>query len=204
MISYLKGKVLSAVLSDKYGVIELLAGYGVGYEVLVIKQLAGTSLPDDECELFTVMFVREDDQYLCGFATREEREFFKLVTGVSGIGAKTGLAILSEYSIEDLKEIIMDSDAKRLSKVSGLGSKGAQKIILELTGKLDTEMLSSGRRASGGGYGGNPVMGELNDALFSLGYRGAELQNMLEKGSKVMKTNREVAVEKLLESVLRS
>ena len=110
---------------------------GVGYKcstsVSTIRELPQTG---NEVMLYTHMAVREDSVELFGFATTQELECFKMLTSVSGVGAKVGIAILSEFSPEKVAVCIGSNDAKTLTKASGVGNKLAQRIILELKDKM--------------------------------------------------------------------
>lgn len=111
--------------------------HGVGYEVDVSMQTF-YSLPalQENVLLFTQLVVREDAHLLFGFATREERATFRQLVKVSGIGAKTALGILSAMSVEDLADAVANEDVKRLSAAPGIGKKTAERMVLELRGKL--------------------------------------------------------------------
>ena len=103
----------------------------------------------DEVKLYTYTAVKEDDISLFGFLTVEEYDFFKLLIGVNSIGPKSGLSILSFYSVNELKELIVKKDAKAIAKTPGVGAKSAEKIIIDLKDKIDdVEFVDEGVLAS--------------------------------------------------------
>ncbi|WP_157314934.1 Holliday junction branch migration protein RuvA [Chitinibacter sp. GC72] len=139
MIGRLTGKLL-----EKQPPQILLDVGGVGYEVDVPMSTFYV-LPHlgDATTLFTHLVVREDAQLLYGFATREERNSFRTLIKVSGIGAKIALAVLSGMTADELALAVASEDIKRLSAVPGIGKKTAERLVLELRGKLATGGLVS-------------------------------------------------------------
>ncbi len=133
MYEYIKGKVAEA--APTYAVIE--AG-GVGYYLQISLQTYSSIEQLQEAKLYVHHIVREDAQLLFGFFTRGERELFRHLISVSGVGGNTARMILSTYSPRELKSIISTENAVLLKNVKGLGLKTAQKIIVELSGKLLT------------------------------------------------------------------
>ena len=110
---------------------------GVGYLVHITTKTSAQMSIGRDYQLFTSMVVREDSMTLFGFLENEERELFELVQTVSGIGPKVALAITSAMSTEDLAHAISSKDEAAIAAVQGIGKKGAQRLILELTGKMD-------------------------------------------------------------------
>ncbi|OHA83655.1 MAG: Holliday junction DNA helicase RuvA [Candidatus Yonathbacteria bacterium RIFCSPLOWO2_01_FULL_47_33b] len=133
MISHLSGTLLFA--SDRLIVVDV---GGVGYKVRValdtLRALRGVA--DKKVSLWTHLVVREDALDLYGFQNEAELEFFEMLISVSGIGPKGALGILNVAPVDHLKEAIAQGDASALTKVSGIGSKSAQKIVLELREKV--------------------------------------------------------------------
>lgn len=190
MISYITGKILK-INTGKDNFVDILTSGGVGYRVSLTKR---TNIVDGgDISLFTSFHVREDSQTLFGFITESERDFFEKLLTVSGIGPKLGLAILSTYSKEEVERMIIEGDDAGLSKTSGLGSKGAQKIILELRGKIDFKKMETSE---------NEELTDLKNALKALGFSGEGLKQQLEKGEKIMKTEKEIEIEELIKKVL--
>ncbi len=158
----------------------LIEVQGVGYWVHT-----GTWLPFGEVRAFIYQHVREDALDLYGFATLDHLGLFEKLISISGIGPKAGLSLLSLGTASELHAAIESSDVKYLSKAPGIGQKAAQKVILELKGKLvETELA------------GTP-QGDLAEALEQLGYRRAEIQPIIAKAPK------ELSLEKQLSWALR-
>ena len=140
MISYVRGEL--AAVEPQKAVVDV---GGVGYGVYMSQQaLSLLPQPGNEVKLFTYLNVKEDAMQLFGFLTKDDLEIFKLVIGVSGIGPKGGLNILSCMSPDELRFAIMSGDAKAISAAPGIGKKTAEKLILELRDKVDiADMLES-------------------------------------------------------------
>ncbi len=135
MIAFLRGQV--ADMTEGSVVLDV---NGVGYEVLVPGQLL-SSLGGigQEVKLYTYMQVREDAVVLFGFLSRDDLQMFQMLIGVSGVGPKAGLSILSMLGADELRFAILADDAKKIAKTPGIGAKTAQKVILELKDKVDFE-----------------------------------------------------------------
>ncbi|MCH7492140.1 Holliday junction branch migration protein RuvA [Patescibacteria group bacterium] len=146
----------------------------VGYEVFVTSLFMEKVKAGDPVNLFTHMYVREDIMELYGFPAREELDLFKLLIGVSGVGPKSGLTIMSLVPVGDMKNAITSEDDSLLTKVSGIGSKTAQRIIIELKNKITFDAKSDGQ-----GLSGVIADGEAIDALVSLGYTIREAREAL-------------------------
>lgn len=192
MISYISGKVLKNNIG-KVNFLEVLLSSGIGYRVYVTSLFKFLEKGSD-ISLFTSFQVREDSQSLYGFNTEIERDFFEQLLTVSGIGPKVAISILSTYDIAKIKELVMDGDSKGLSKVPGLGNKGAQKVILELRGKIDFDKEDIGKKNS-------EKLKELKEALKSLGYTGRSLEESIKKGDEILEEN-DMEIEDLIRNVL--
>lgn len=131
MISRLTGTIVE--ISEKYLVVEV---NGIGYKVYCSTDTLSGKQENSPVSLFTYLVVREDALDLYGFVSREEEDFFQLLISVSGIGPKGALGILSATSTNTLKKAIATGDTSYLTKVSGIGRKTAEKIVLELRDKL--------------------------------------------------------------------
>lgn len=133
MIAYLRG-----VLAEKEITRVVVECHGVGYEA-EIPLSTFDRLPAEgaEVKLYTHHEVREDAQLLFGFATKPERDMFRLVTTVSGVGPKLALAVLSGLTVGDLQLAVSQGDAKRLAAVKGIGKKTAARIVVELKDKIN-------------------------------------------------------------------
>ncbi len=192
MISYISGKVLKNQTS-KNSFVDILTNAGVAYRVYVTSQHP-VQEKESNIEMYTSFQVREDSQTLYGFSTEEERDFFEQLLTVSGVGPKVAIAILSTYTIGQVREIVLEGDSKKLSKAPGLGSKGAQKIILELRGRIDFDKESRGSENS-------DKVKELKEALKSLGYSGKSLQEGIDKAEDILEEE-SVDIETLIRKVL--
>ncbi|AOY01055.1 Holliday junction branch migration protein RuvA [Jeongeupia sp. USM3] len=149
---------------------------GVGYELDVpMSTLYVLPAIGGRVELFTHLVVREDAQLLYGFASRAERDLFRHLIRISGIGAKIALAILSGMNSDELALAVAGEDVTRLSKVPGIGKKTAERLILELKGKLGSLPTSSAvaARLPTPLFGDGPS-GDIVNALLALGYNERE------------------------------
>ena len=132
MITFLEG-----TLVEKQPTRIVLAVHGVGYEVF-IPLSSYDRLPEENapCRILTHDHLREDAHLLYGFVTEAERGLFGMLLGISGIGPKTALSALSGLSVRDLKTAVVEGDVKRLSSISGIGKKTAERIVVELRHSL--------------------------------------------------------------------
>lgn len=135
MIAFLKGKLIS---SDETGAI--IDVNGVGFNV-IMPSIDINKLPQVGADAFiyTYLYVREDVMELFGFSNKESIKYFKKLIGVSGVGPKAAIALLSALTPSELALAIISSDAKAIGKAKGIGPKMAQRIVLELNGKVETE-----------------------------------------------------------------
>ena len=171
---------LDGVLEEKEPTRVVVAVGGVGYEAAIplssYDRLPGIG---QRVRLLVVSVVREDAHLLFGFMTGEERAAFLLLTSVNGIGPKLGLAVLSGLSVRDFKAAVARGDVKRLSGISGIGKKTAERLILEMRDKLGKGDLME---AITGGHAPGPADAKLRDALLaliSLGHKQADAQRMV-------------------------
>ena len=189
---------LDGVLEEKEPTRVVVNVHGLGYEA-AIPLSSYDRLPEtgQRVRLLTVPVVREDAHLLFGFMTADERDAFLQLTSVNGIGPKLGLAVLSGLSVRDLKAAIAGGDVKRLSGISGIGKKTAERLVLEMRDKLGKgEMLV----ALAGGDSASPANARLRDALLaliSLGHKQADAQRM------VMDMAADITPETTLEDILR-
>ena len=177
MFDYIKG-----ALSEKNIGTAVIEASGVGF-ALIIPLSTYEKLPEvnHDVKLFTHHYVREDMQRLYGFFSKQEREIFEQLIGISKIGPKTAISILSGVSPADLISCVNRSDATRLRKIPGVGDKTAQRLVMELKGKLGlsglADMDGSARRAPGMASA-NP-RSEAFDAMITLGYADKQVQSAL-------------------------
>lgn len=181
MIGSIKGKII--LRTEKFLIAETS---GVGYKINVSPDtLSRAKKTGEEISLWVHTHVREDVLDLYGFLDRQELEFFEMLINVSGIGPKGALAILGITSIETLRKAISTGDTSYLTKVSGIGKKTAEKIVIELRDKVANGMSEKG---------GSSLQGELDalEALKSLGYSQNEAREALKKVSPNTNTNAKI------------
>jgi len=169
MISQLTGSII-----DKQPPLIVIDVSGIGYEVFVSMQtFYGLPATGEKVRIYTQMVVREDAHLLFGFGNTIERETFRLLIKVSGIGAKTALGILSVLSSDDLARAIADEDIKVLSSVPGIGKKTAERLALELRGKLS--ISGAVPMATDGLFAAEPdASDDILSTLLALGYNERE------------------------------
>ena len=161
MIGRLSGKLLS-----KQPPQVLVEAAGVGYEIDVpMSTLYALPAAGDPVTLHTHLVVREDAHVLYGFATLEERAAFRQLIRISGVGARTALAVLSGLSVAELGTAVATQDAARLTKVPGIGKKTAERLLLELKGKIADALPAEAKGGAGG---------DVLHALVGLGYSEKE------------------------------
>ncbi len=179
MYSYIKGTLEET--GEDYIVIE--AG-GIGYQIYTTGQTF-QYLPGQGAELkvYTYLHVREDAMILFGFLTKDDLSVFKLLLGVSGIGPKGALAILSVMTTDDLRFAVLGDDAKAIARAPGVGAKTAQRLILELKDKLSLEDAFEQKLAKNEDMVQNKTGGAKNEAvqaLVALGYSSSEALKALQ------------------------
>jgi len=159
---------LSGILLDKNPLQLIVDCQGVGYEVSV-PMSTFYQLPSvgDKVVLLTHFVVREDAQLLFGFGTAQERELFRELIKISGVGARTALSLLSGMSVADLAQAVTLQEAGRLTKIPGIGKKTAERLLLELKGKLGADLGSAGTAAQDSNS-------DILNALLALGYSDKE------------------------------
>jgi len=154
---------------------------GVGYEVLVpLSSFDRLPPTGDPCRILIYHHITDVSQVLFGFCSEEERGMFKLLLGVSGIGPKTAVSALSGLSVRELKVALVESDVKRISSISGIGKKSAERVIVELRDKLSAgEVLEA--VAGADAEPGNHRLRDAALALVSLGYKQDDARKMIKK-----------------------
>ena len=191
MIALLQGKIIK----NQAGEIILMTAGGVGYRAKVSPNAAAMCKVGTEVTLDTYMVVREDVLELFGFASVAEKELFKQFITVSGVGPKTGLHLLSLGSVEEIAIAVGRGDIEYLTKVSGIGKKTAERIVVELKSKMQEARISS--QESGSSESG--ALGDVVDALVTLGYSILQAREVVKKLDAGGKTS-----EQLLREALRS
>lgn len=163
MIAFLKGRILEKGLT--YLIVE---NKGIGYKVFVVPEFLQLAI-GDEVRMFTYHKVSEDGQALFGLPDFETLQFFEMLITVSGVGPKVALAILSAARVDAVKSAIANQDAGIFTRISGVGTKTAEKIIVELKNKVGAGAMSGGASS------------EVFDALVALGYNSREVRGIIGK-----------------------
>lgn len=163
MIDYIKGEIIELTPTDM--VIEC---YGIGYSILISIQTYSAMEGKRDATVYIHHYLREDEELYYGFATKEERGMFRLLIGVSGIGAATARMMLSSLTVDEIRNAILSEDVNRIKSVKGIGLKSAQRMILELKDKVvkgeQTEMSALFAQA------GSKASEEATTALIMLGF----------------------------------
>lgn len=204
MIAFVKG-ILDIVEEDRI----IIDHQGMGLELLVPGSIL-PALPQvgNEVKIYTYMHVREDAIQLFGFRTRDEKDMFRLLITVNGVGPKGALGILSVMDVDSLRFAILSDDAKSISRAPGIGSKTAGKVILELKDKCHLEdmlgnLADTGEEQPAGAVSGEEERKARNDAvqaLVALGYTAAEAAQAV----RAVKTTADMTVEEILKQSLKT
>jgi Holliday junction DNA helicase RuvA len=197
MITFLEGRLASALPTQASVDVN-----GVGYEVFIplssYDKLPAVGQP---VRILTHLHVREDAQVLYGFMTPAERDLFRLlVNTVSGIGPKLALAVLSGMSVTNFKAAVVNSDVASLSKISGLGKKTAERIVLELKDKVG---VAAAWEAASATHAPTPEQGRANEAvlaLIALGYKQVDAHRLVRE---LQEKEPDISAEELVKLALK-
>lgn len=191
MIAQLTGKLVEKNLTDV-----VIDCAGVGYLVEISLHTYSQITDSESIKLYTYMMVREDSQRLFGFAEKSERELFKLLLSVSGIGANTARTMLSSLNPSEIAQAIASGDARTVQSVKGIGAKGAQRVILDLKDKImqvmDVSEISPAMSNTG--------RDEALSALETLGYARKQAQKVVDK---ILAQSPDATVEQLIKDALK-
>lgn len=203
MYDYLKGTLISKQTASYRGIHIVLDVNNIGYVINTGKRtIEKLGSENSEAKIYVSLSHREDSMSLTGFITREERDIFNILQSVSGIGVKSALLILDEFSISELIDIMIREDFKELSRAKGVGVKVAQKIILELKDKLINWSNASPPDISDievKEADSNTII-EVQSVLISLGYTANEAKEAIKE---ILKTKKNcVKTEDILKSAL--
>jgi holliday junction DNA helicase RuvA len=171
VIASVRGEVIDIALD--HAVIEAA---GVGYKVMTTPSTLATLRRGAEARLITAMIVREDSMTLYGFADPESRDLFTTLLGVSGVGPKIALATLAVYDANALRQALGDGDVTALTRVPGIGKRGAERMVLELRDKIGA--VTSGGALSATGHG---IRGPVIEALIGLGFAAKQAEEATDK-----------------------
>lgn len=192
MYEYIKGEVVE--LSATHVVLE--ADSGIAYN-LPVSIHTGMKLKNEKRALvYTYFHVREDAQQLFGFISKDERNIFKKLISVSGVGASTAMVILSTLSPDEVRAAIVNSDVSLLKSIKGIGAKSAQRIIVDLKDKISTDSISEENLT----LSNNTTKNEALSALASLGFDKKKAAKVVDN---LLKTNAEAGVELLIKEALK-
>ena len=195
MYEYISGKL--AEVTPTYAIVEAA---GVGYFINISLKTYSDIENSAEARLYVHFIVREDQQTLFGFSTKIERELFRRLISVSGVGGNTARMILSTYTVRELQNIIATENAVLLKNVKGLGLKTAQKIIVELSGKmleLGVDVMDSMMAAPAAN---SAAYDEALAALQMLGFQKVASEKVLKT---LFKDNPAIAVEEAVRAALK-
>lgn len=190
MIAYLRGKILSVSHPLKKNTYIIIEVQGVGYELVIPLKDQGQYKAGEEKEVFIYHHVWEGGQELFGFLTQSQVDFFKILIGISGIGPKSALHIISNAKMEDIQKAVVHDDADYLAKHGSLSKKTAEKIILGLRDHLKDLVTPEKGETMGAEI-------EVLEALTSLGFSREQAQGALSKISKEIKSSDEMIKEAL-------
>jgi holliday junction DNA helicase RuvA len=172
MIASVRGEVLDVALDHV-----VIEAAGVGYKLMATPSTLATLRRGSEARLITAMIVREDSMTLYGFPDADARDLFLTLLGVSGVGPKIALATLAVYDAPALRQALGDGDVAALTRVPGIGKRGAERMVLELRDKIGP----IGTSAAATSVNGHAVRGQVIEALVGLGFVAKQAEEATEK-----------------------
>lgn len=193
MIDYIKGIIVEITPTDM-----VLECHGIGYKILISLQTYEALNGKSEAKVYIHHYLREDEELYYGFASKDERELFRLLIGVSGIGSSTARMMLSSLTSEEIRNAILSEDINKIKSIKGIGLKSAQRLILELKDKVvkgagsDTSTLFS--------TGTNMTAEEAVTALVMLGFTKANVNKAV---SAVLKESPTATLEEIIKLSLK-
>ena len=192
MIDYIKGRTVELTPTDM--VVEC---YGIGYRILISLQTYEGFNGKDDVTVYIHHYLREDEELYYGFSTKDERELFRLLIGVSGIGASTARMMLSSLTAEEIRNAIIAEDINKIKSIKGIGLKSAQRLILELKDKV---VKGAGADTSIFQNATNSTVEEAATALVMLGFTKPNVNKAL---TSVTKEKSGASVEELIKLALK-
>jgi len=172
VIASVRGEVLDVALDHV-----VIEAAGVGYKLMATPSTLATLRRGSETRLITAMIVREDSMTLYGFPDADARDLFLTLLGVSGVGPKIALATLAVYDARALRQALADGDVAALTRVPGIGKRGAERMVLELRDKIG----AVGTSAAATSVNGHVVRGPVIEALVGLGFAAKQAEEATEK-----------------------
>ena len=193
MIDYIKGQITELSPTEV-----ILETYGIGYRILISLQTYESLNGRKDSIVYIHHYLREDEELYYGFASKDERELFRLLIGVSGIGASTARMMLSSMSSEEIRTAILAEDINKIKSIKGIGMKSAQRLILELKDKI----VKGGGTDSGQLFGlsSNAATEEATTALVMLGFTKA---NVTKAVNSVLKEKPSASLEEIIKLALK-
>lgn len=193
MIDYIKGQITELSPTEV-----ILETYGIGYRILISLQTYESLNGRKDSIIYIHHYLREDEELYYGFASKDERELFRLLIGVSGIGASTARMMLSSMSSEEIRTAILAEDINKIKSIKGIGMKSAQRLILELKDKI----VKGGGTDSGQLFGSssNAATEEATTALVMLGFTKA---NVTKAVNSVLKEKPSASLEEIIKLALK-
>lgn len=193
MFDYIKGTLVT--LTPAEAVVE--AG-GFGFDIQISLQTFQSLQGKEKVTVYLYHYIREDDEQFYGFATRDERELFKLLISVSGIGVGTARMMLSSLTDEEIRNAIISEDVVRIKSVKGIGLKSAQRVIIDLKDKI---LKGGGVEAAVPVLGGNDaIIEEATAALVMLGFAKPNINKILPA---ILQKNPSLKIEELIKEALK-
>lgn len=193
MIDYIKGQIIELTPTEL-----ILENHGIGYSLLISLQTYEAFELKTEAVAYIHHYIREDEELFYGFATKDERELFRLLISVSGIGVASARMMLSTLTSEEIRQAILSEDVNKIKSVKGLGLKSAQRLVLELKDKVikgegsETPALF---KADGGA-----LVEEATTALTMLGFTKANISKVMPS---ILKDNPTAKVEEIIKAALK-
>jgi holliday junction DNA helicase RuvA len=172
MIASVRGEVLDVALDHV-----VIEAAGVGYKLMATPSTLATLRRGEETRLITAMIVREDSMTLYGFPDGDARDLFLTLLGVSGVGPKIALATLAVYDAHALRQALADGDVTALTRVPGIGKRGAERLVLELRDKIGPV----GASAAATPVNGHSIRGPVVEALVGLGFAAKQAEEAIDK-----------------------
>jgi len=194
MIDYVKGKLAELTPTDV-----IVETGGIGFHALISLQSFSAFENKEEVKVYMHHILREDEELFYGFSSKEEREMFRLIISVSGIGAATARMMLSSLSSEEIKNAILSEDVNRIKGIKGIGIKTAQRIILELKDKI-VKGAGSADTSALFAASSNTVVDEATTALVMLGFNKANVNKAV---AAVLKEKPTATIETIIKLALQ-
>ena len=193
MIDYIKGNVIELTPTDV-----VLECYGIGYKILISLQTYEGINGKSDTTVYIHHYLREDEELYYGFATKDERELFRLLIGVSGIGASTARMMLSSLTSDEIRNAILSEDINKIKSIKGIGLKSAQRLILEVKDKVVKGAGSDNSSLFAANVGG--ITDEATTALVMLGFTKANVNKAV---SAVLKEKPTATLEEIIKLALK-